>query len=178
MNLRSCQLNQVGRSIFMCKLLKAPEFVRKEKIKLAHFPWVTTSKYLTLTLRISEKQNICKWTSFADLPCVWISIFKLQRTVGEILISWNMHIFNGRSASNVVHIDLGKTGHSHAKILIFCYFFLFWTGNSSSASSKSDFKIGEPFEPSYVYRMLSMIQSSLSAKVRFRFTRNLFQYLL
>lgn len=114
----------------------------------------------------------------ADLPCVWISIFKLRRTVGEILISWNMHIFNGRSASNVVHIDLDKTCHSHDKILIFYYFFLFWTGNSSSSSSKSDFKIGEPFEPSYVYRMLSMTQSSLSAKVRFTFTRNLFQYLL
>lgn len=173
MNLRSCQLNQVGRSTFMCKLLKAPEFVRKEKIKLAHIPWVTTSKYLTLTLRISEKQNICKWTSCWPSMCV-----KLRRTVGEILISWNMHIFNGRSASNVVHIDLDKTCHSHDKILIFYYFFLFWTGNSSSSSSKSDFKIGEPFEPSYVYRMLSMIQSSLSAKVRFRFTRNLFQYLL
>lgn len=61
----------------------------------------------------------------ADLPCVWISIFKLRRTVGEILISWNMHIFNGRSASNVVHIDLDKTCHSHDKILIFYYFSFF-----------------------------------------------------
>lgn len=34
------------------------------------------------------------------------------------------------------------------------------------ATTKVDFNIGEPFEPSYVYKMLSAIQSSLSAKGR------------
>ncbi|XP_078364654.1 ubiquitin carboxyl-terminal hydrolase 10-like isoform X2 [Oculina patagonica] len=37
---------------------------------------------------------------------------------------------------------------------------------NSSASSKADFNTGEPFEPSYVYKMLLTIQSSLSAKGR------------
>ena len=34
----------------------------------------------------------------------------------------------------------------------------------SGSSSKADFNIGESFEPSYVYKMLLVIQSSLSAK--------------
>ena len=43
---------------------------------------------------------------------------------------------------------------------------IFFIGGSSP-SSKPEFNTGEQFEPVYVYKMLVIIQSSLSVKVSF-----------